>query len=101
MKGPVATSHGLMRLDHRGLSMADAIVAWLVGREVEGGLLVLRKDAERVAAELEHMARRMRRLSGLRTVEVEGCLVTAYRARRKKQKRLLRQAAQRDLECTR
>ncbi len=93
------TLHGAVRLGQRGLSPNDVALAQLVGREVEGGFLVLHRDAEHLAVQLENVARRLRRLSGLRTVEADGRLVTAYRARRRKQKHLLRRAAQRDLEC--
>jgi hypothetical protein len=98
MNDAILTIHGCARLAQRGLSQDDLMLAGLIGRDVEGGLLVLQSDAEWLAKQLEDCARRVRRLSGLRTVEADGRLISLYRARRKKQKHLLRRAAQRDLE---
>lgn len=69
-----------------------------LGREVEGGVLVLRKDCEEIARRLEQTASYVRRLPGLRVVSNGTTVVTAYRSCRRKQKRLLRGAERRNLE---
>jgi hypothetical protein len=98
MSGVQLTAHAVQRLAQRGMAMADLDLAALLGREVEGGLLVLDKDCERVARELKYLAERVRRLGGLRLVQSDGVLVTAYRAKPKKQRRLTRGAPRRVLD---
>ncbi len=92
------TLHAQARLSQRGIASSDLDWALRLGREVEGGLLVLQKDADALARELEQVAARVRRLGGLRLVYESGSVITAYRACPAKQKRLLRRAERRSLE---
>ncbi len=97
MRSADPTRHAMQRLAQRGLSISDCEWATLLGREVEGGLFVLDRDAETAARRLEHEAQRVRRLGGIRLVIAGDTLVTAYPAGRKKQKRLVRGSERRNL----
>jgi hypothetical protein len=92
------TRHAQARLDQRGFRQDDVeLLSWL-GRPVEGGLMVCRKDALRVAARLQELADRYKRLAGSRLVIEGDAIVTAYRPGRRKARHLLRHTAERDLE---
>ncbi len=98
MTGIVTSTHAAARLAQRAVSASDLDWALQLGREVDDGLLVLDKDAEAAACELERHAQRIRRLGGLRVVRDGDMLITVYRARPTKQKQLLRRAERRILE---
>ncbi len=98
MTGIVTSMHAAARLAQRAVSASDLDCALQLGREVDDGLLVLDKDTEVVACELERQAKRIRRLGGLRVVRDGDMLITVYRAHPAKQKRLLRRAERRALE---
>lgn len=68
MNGEILTAHAQQRLAQRCVSTTDLEWALRLGREVEGGFLILKKDAEAAARELERLAEHVRRLSGLRIV---------------------------------
>ena len=90
--------HAVQRASQRGYLPSDNELILLLGREVEGGLLVLQKDADHMARELERQAARVRQLANTRIVFDGGAAKTIYRAHPKKQRNLLRRAACRDLE---
>jgi hypothetical protein len=98
MTGIVTSAHASVRLAQRAVSAWDLDWALRLGREVDDGLLVLDKDTEAAARELERRAQRIRRLGGLRVVRDGDTLITVYRADPAKQKRLLRRAEHRTLE---
>jgi len=98
MTGIIASRHAAERLAQRGLAATDLDWALQLGREVDDGLLVLDKDADALARELERAAQRVRRLGGVRIVRDGDVLITVYRAHPAKQKRLLRHAERRNLE---
>ena len=98
MTGVVTSTHAAARLAQRTVSASDLDWALQIGREVDDGLLVLDKDTEATARELERLAQRVRRLGGLRVVLDGDRLITVYRAHPAKQKRLLRRAEHRMLE---
>jgi hypothetical protein len=98
MTGIVTSTHAAARLAQRAVSASDLEWALLLGREVDDGLLVLDKDTEAAARELERQAQRIRRLGGLRVVRDGDRLITVYRAHSAKQKQLLRRAERRTLE---
>lgn len=98
MNGEILIAHAQQRLAQRCVSTTDLEWALRLGREVEGGFLILKKDAEAAARELERLAEHVRRLSGLRIVASAGTLVTAYRAGNRKQRHLLRNAEARNVK---
>ena len=98
MSSMSATAHAVQRLSQRNFSGSDLDLALYLGREVEGGCLVLDKDAKLFACWLEELARRVRRLGGMRVVLGGEAFVTVYRSRPKKQKCLIRCAERRNLE---
>lgn len=98
MSTPLATLHAVQRSSQRGISISDVELALYLGREVEGGVLVLDKDAAAFAGWLERLAERVRRLGGTRVVRDRDTVVTVYRSRPSKQRRLLRRAERRNLE---
>ncbi len=98
MTGIVTSTHAATRLAQRAVLASDLDWALQLGREVDDGLLVLDKDTEAAAHELERQAQRIRRLGGLRVVRDGDRLITVYRAHPAKQKRLLRRAERRTLE---
>jgi hypothetical protein len=98
MTGLIASTHAATRLAQRAVSDSDLNWVLQLGREVDDGLLVLEKDAEAAARELERQAQRIRHLAGMRAVRDGDRLITVYRARPAKQKRLLRHAERRNLE---
>ena len=76
----------------RGLPLGDAELIPLVGTEVDDGYLVRSKDIQALEREIKNFLTRIRRLEGKRLVTVEGRVVTAYRATRRQERRLLRRA---------
>lgn len=78
-------------------SAAELEIAKRIGTPVEGGLLVLSRDAIADAADLRRQADRIRQLANTRSVFAGDAVVTVYRARRGKQQRLLRTAEESDL----
>ena len=89
--------HAQARLDQRGFRQDDVEILSLLGRPVEGGLLVCLKDALRFAARLQQLAERCKRLAGSRLVSDGDAIVTAYRPGRRKARHLIRHTAERDL----
>jgi hypothetical protein len=98
MSTSLAIPHVIQRSSQRGVSRSDLELALYLGREVEGGVLVLEKDAAEFAASLLRLAERVRRLAGMRVVSNQDIVVTVYRSRPSKQRRLLRRAERRNLE---
>lgn len=96
MRTLTCSDHAVVRLSQRGFGMSDLDLALAIGTEVEGGILVLRRDCDRIALELRALADRVARLAGLRVVAAGDTVVTAYRAAHRRQKRLLRNAEQRN-----
>jgi hypothetical protein len=68
----------------------------LIGTEVEDGFLVLNRDCLAIEHELKRLQDRIRRLRGKRLVVADGHVVTAYRAGKATQRRLVRQPGDRE-----
>jgi hypothetical protein len=92
------TDHAALRLAQRALRIDDMELAMMIGTEVEGGIFVRERDSAVAARELVLLAQRIRHMAGLRIVHAGETAVTAYRATRRKQKRLLRHAEERNME---
>lgn len=86
------TPHAIVRMSQRGVRLADIELVELIGTEVEGGLYVRRKDVLAFVRHLTSLGDRARRLLGKRLVIENDAVVTVYRARKRKERRLLRSA---------
>ncbi|AWJ87754.1 hypothetical protein TSH58p_30035 (plasmid) [Azospirillum sp. TSH58] len=83
------TPHAIARLQQRGMRPADVEMILSFGTWSEDGPVLCAKDYARVEADVRHFLARLQKLVG-RTVIVEGDrIVTAYKAKPWKQKRLL------------
>lgn len=91
------TRHAVQRMAQRSFRESDLDLIMMIGTEVEDGYLVRTKD--RLAAEraLKQLLVQIRRLDGKRVVVESGSVVTAYRPGREKERRLMRNAGDRDL----
>jgi hypothetical protein len=92
------TTHALARCGQRGIGVRDAELAVLLGVEVEGGFLLMQRQCAAAARNFRCLADRLDRLAGTRVVAEGNAVVTAYRTTRRKQRRLLRWAEERNLE---
>ena len=84
------TKHARKRLAQRSMGQIDIDLILRIGTEVEGGLLVRRKDFEAFAVSMQATVEHARRLVGKRVVIADGHLVTAYHATRSDERKLLR-----------
>lgn len=89
MSGPCLTRHARTRAAQRALWGEDLELAFRLGTEVEGGVLVRERDVRAYEEELRRADRP--RLVGARLVLAGNALVTAYRARPSTRRRLLRE----------
>jgi len=95
MNGLHPTRHAILRMSQRAIRFDDVKLVESIGTEVEGGYLVRRKDVQAFEHELKKLADRARRLEGKRVVLKADAVVTAYHARKCKERRLLRNADER------
>lgn len=84
------TRHAVLRMSQRGIRMDDLEVIELFGTDVEGGPILLQKDAQAAEREAKKFVAQIWRLVGTRVVRDGDTIVTAYRACRVKERRLLR-----------
>jgi Domain of unknown function (DUF4258) len=84
------TRHAILRMSQRGIRLDDLEIVESIGTEVEGGYLVLQKDAQVFERDAKKAINQVRRLVGKRFVRNGDIIVTAYHAGRAKQRRLLR-----------
>jgi hypothetical protein len=85
------TSHAAKRMAQRAIRIDDLQLAIRIGTEVEGGFIVLKKDAELAVRDLKHQIIQIERLIGKRLVMDGSAIVTAYHAGNKKERRLLQE----------
>ena len=91
------TQHAELRMAQRGLSIQDTELIALIGTEVSDGYFVRAQDYHEIERQLKRLIDRVRRLQGKRLVVAEGRIVTVYQASLRKERRLLRDAQERDL----
>ena len=91
------TDHAAIRMAQRGMSLADADLAALIGTQVDDGYLVLAKNCQKLESELKVLLNRVRKLRGKRLVTADGRIVTAYYASKRRRRQLLRNAQERDV----
>jgi hypothetical protein len=97
MKTERLTRHALTRMGQRGIGNDDLDLILWVGTEVEGGYFLRAKDCQAFERKLKRLISRARRLQGKRVVVADNRIVTAYHARPKTERRLLRGAEERAL----
>ena len=84
------TQHAILRMSQRGIRLDDLHLIDLFGTDVEGGPILLRKDAQVVEREAKKLIARVQRLVGKRVVRDGNTIVTTYHASRGDERRLLR-----------
>jgi hypothetical protein len=84
------TKHALARMSQRNIATDDAELIALIGTEVADGYLVRQRDCKEAEQDLVRLLQSVRRLAGKRLVVRDGQIVTAYRASKAKERRLLR-----------
>ena len=82
--------HAVMRLAQRGFRNGDAELIMSIGTEVEGGYFVREKDVREIEKRIKSILDRLRRVAGKRLVVENGTVVTGYRPRPKKERKLLK-----------
>ena len=90
MKSEILTDHAIVRLAQRAIRPDAIELALAIGTEVEGGLLVTRKDCQELMRNLKRLMHLAERLSDTRSVLAGNRILTAYRASPRKQQDLLR-----------
>jgi hypothetical protein len=96
--GLVLTDHASVRMSQRIVSLPDVEPITLIGTKVSDGYLVRAQDCQSDRDAREAVSGQVRKLKGTRLVVANGRIVTAYQASRWKQRRLLRNAQERDLD---
>jgi hypothetical protein len=92
------TEHALIRMAQRGIRIRDAELIELVGSEVDDGFIVLDQDCRKLETDLKRLLDAVRRVRGKRLVVAEGHVITAYYPSKRRQRRLLRDAYEREFE---
>ena len=91
------TNHAAVRMAQRGILPKDSELIVLIGTQVDDGYFVREQDYQEVERALKQLLNRFRRVVGKRLVVQGNHVVTAYHPSRKYQRRLLRNAQERDL----
>ena len=98
MSGLYLTRHAVLRMSQRGIGLDDIELIESIGTQVERGSYFLRKkDVQAFERQLKKTIDRVRRLEGKLVVVKDETVVTAYHARRGKERRLLRSTDDRSL----
>ena len=97
MNTATMTPHAVIRMAQRGYNGDEIDVVMRFGTAVEGGYVFLEKDARVIERDLKRCAETVRRLRGTRVVVGENAVVTTYRARPRKMRRLMRGVEEREL----
>ncbi len=90
------TRHAIQRMGQRGFQEDDIELIRLIGTEVEDGFLVLNRDCLAAEHELKRLQDRIHCLGGKRLVVADGHIVTAYRAGKSTERRLVRRSGERE-----
>lgn len=94
----IVTRHAAMRMAQRSITLRDADVIAMIGTKVDDGYLLRGKDCQEAEHAIKKVLDRIWRLQGKRLVVADGRIVTAFHASRPQQRRLLRNAQERDLD---
>jgi hypothetical protein len=93
------TNHAIQRISQRGITPCDIDLVLSLGTEVRDGYLMREKDCRARVAALKREIERIERLEGKRVVIAGECVVTTFHVKQSEDRRLIRAAAQRDLEA--
>src|SRR4051812_39288609 len=83
------THHAVVRLSQRGIRSNDMEILDLLGTDVEGGSILLRKDAQAFEREAKRAIARVWQLVGKRSVSDGHTVITAYHTTRAKERRVV------------
>jgi hypothetical protein len=92
------TRHAISRMDQRAIADKALELIMSIGTEVKDGYLVRAKDCQAVERQLKRLIDQVWRLKGKRVIITRDRIVTAYHARRAKERRLLRHAEERSVQ---
>ncbi len=85
-----STRHAEKRLQQRCISDSDVQMILRFGTETRDGAILLARDYMAVDTEARRFLSRLERLIGTAVILQGGSIITAYKAKREKQKRMLR-----------
>jgi hypothetical protein len=97
----IVTGHAATRMAQRSIRFRDVDLIAIVGTKVDDGYLVRERDYQVAERAIKKVLERIWRLRGKRLVVADGRVVTAFHASRRQQRRLLRDAHERDLIVSR
>lgn len=98
MSGLRLTRHAILRMSQRGIGLDDIELVETIGTQVERGSYFLRrKDVQAFERKIKKTIDQVRRLEGKLVVVKDGAVITAYRVRQDKERRLLRSTDDRSL----
>ena len=87
------TNHAQTRLPQRNLKKSDLDLVLTLGTETSDGIVLTNKDAAQAIKELKDEIERVERLTNLFVVVDCNRLITAYRPRRRKMKKIMRRTS--------
>jgi hypothetical protein len=98
MSGLYLTRHAILRMSQRGIGLDDIELIEAIGTQVERGSYFLRrKDVQAFERQIKKTIDQVRRLEGKLVVVKDDAVITAYRVRQDKERRLLRSTDDRSL----
>lgn len=84
----ILSAHAQVRMHQRGVKLGDLELVRALGEQVSDGYLISDKAIEQGRLILRAQMQQLERLRGLALIEITGCVVTVYRADKKRIKRL-------------
>ena len=81
--------HGEIRFSQRGVRPADLDLIIEYASEVDDGLLIMRRDVQRIEADMKKQLDRIQKLEGKYIVIRDDTIVTAFHLRNRQSKTLL------------
>ena len=84
------SNHAVVRMSQRNILPNDLDLILAIGSEVEDGYLVRTKDVQGIEKSLRALLKRLKKIQGKRLVVADGCIITAFHAADREQRRLLR-----------
>ena len=98
MSGLYLTRHAILRMSQWGIGLDDIELIEAIGTQVERGSYFLRrKDVQAFERQIKKTIDQVRRLEGKLVVVKDDAVITAYRVRQDKERRLLRSTDDRSL----
>mgnify|MGYP001547144990 CR=1 FL=1 len=87
------THHAAARMRQRGYTQQDIALVRSFGTPVGDGYLLTRKDVKYALGDAREDRQRLERLIGTALIELEGNMITVYRARNLVRRRLMKNRA--------